>query len=93
MVGHKIPLCIWDVTYMRGRGVIHKDLGHAKYSLGGFQKTFTKLEAHAGMYERMVRYLSIEEDLQMEIKTTISHKNQSFGQWCFLSYEVRNKIR
>ena len=35
----------------------------------GFEKkTFTKIEANAGMAKRLVRYLAIEEDLQEEIK-------------------------
>ena len=43
----------------------------------GFKrKTFTKIEAHAGMAEGMVRGLSIEEDLQEEIKHILEHNNQ-----------------
>ena len=38
----------------------------------GFEKkTFTKIEAHAGTAERLVRYLAIEEALQEEIKDTL----------------------
>ena len=33
-----------------------------------FEKKFTKIEAYAGMVERLVRYLEIEEALQDEIK-------------------------
>ena len=47
---------------------MHKSPGHDKYSLYGIKKTFTKVEAHAGMEERLVRDLQIEEDLQIKIK-------------------------
>ena len=42
----------------------------------------TKIEAHAGMAERLVRYLEIEEAIQEKIKHTIEHNNQSYGEWC-----------
>ena len=49
----------------------------------GFEKkTFTKIEAYAGMSELMVRDLAIEEALQEEIKDTLEHQNQSYGDWC-----------
>ena len=49
----------------------------------GFEKkTFTKIEAHAGMAERLVRDLAIEEALQEKIKDTLEHNNQSYGEWC-----------
>ena len=49
----------------------------------GFKKkTFTKIEAHADMAERLVRYLVIEEALQEEIKDTLEHNNQSYGECC-----------
>ena len=34
------------------------------------------------MAERLVRDLAIEEVLQEEIKDTLEHNNQSYGQWC-----------
>ena len=38
----------------------------------GFEKkNLTKIEANAGMAERLVRYLAIEEALQEEIKDTL----------------------
>ena len=47
----------------------------------GFEKkTFTKIEAHSGMAERLVRDLAIEEALQGEIKDTLERKNQSYGE-------------
>ena len=46
------------------------------------KKTFTKIEVHAGMAKRLVRDLAIEEDLQEEIKYTLEHNNQSYGEWC-----------
>ena len=48
-------------------------------------KTFTKIEAYAGMAERLVRDLAIEEALQDKIKDTLEHKNQSHVNWCALS--------
>ena len=34
------------------------------------------------MAERLVRDLAIEEALQEEIKDTLEHNNQSYGEWC-----------
>ena len=42
------------------------------------KKTFTKIEAHAGMSKRLVRDLAIEEALQEEMKHTLEHNNQSY---------------
>ena len=52
-----------------------------------------KIEAHAGMYEQMARYLVSEEALLMEIKATLAHNNQSHVQLCAISYQERNKTR
>ena len=58
----------------------------------GFEKKiFTKIEAHAGMAKRLVRYLAIEEALQEEIKHTLEHKNQSYSDWCDPSDKDKNK--
>ena len=43
------------------------------------KKTFTKIEAYAGMSELLVRDFPIEEALQDEIKDTLEHNNQSYG--------------
>ena len=61
----------------------------------GFEKkTFTKIEAYAGMSEKLVRDLAIEEALQNEIKETLEHNNQSYVNWCALSdNEKNNKIK
>ena len=57
----------------------------------GFEKkTFTKIEAHAGMAERLVRDLAIEEALQEEIKDTLEHNNQSYGEWCAQTDKGKN---
>ena len=57
----------------------------------GFEKkTFTKIEAYAGMSELLVRDLAIEEALQEEIKDTLEHNNQSYGEWC--AQKTRKKI-
>ena len=58
------------------------------------KKTFTKIEAYAGMAERLVRYLAIEKNLQDEIKDTIEHNNQSYVDLCSLSdKEKNNKVK
>ena len=57
----------------------------------GFEKkTFTEIEAHAGMAERLVRDLAIEEALQEEIKGKLEHNNQSYGEWCAQTYKGKN---
>ena len=49
-----------------------KLLGILNLPWKGFEKkNFTKMEAHAGMAERLVRDLAIEEALQEEIKQTL----------------------
>ena len=55
------------------------------------KKTFPNIEAEAGMAERLVRYLAIEQALQEEIKDTLEHNNQSYGEWCSLSDEDKKK--
>ena len=42
------------------------------------------------MAERLVRYLAIEEALQEELKHTLEHNNQSYGEWCALSDKDKN---
>ena len=54
------------------------------------KKTFIKIEAHAGMAERLVIDLAIEEALREEIKNTLEHNNQSYGDWCALSDKDKN---
>ena len=49
--------------------MIIEALGGVGYTLEGiWEKTFTKIEAYAGMAERLVRDFSIEEALQEGIK-------------------------
>ena len=57
MLQHQLPVGIRDATNMWGGERMHKSPGHDKYSLYGIKKTFTKVEAHAGMEERLVRDL------------------------------------
>ena len=54
------------------------------------KKNFSKIEAHAGMAKRLVRDLEIEEALREEIKHTLEHNNQSYGEWCALSDKDKN---
>ena len=70
-------------------------LGMLNLPWKGFdKKTFIKIEAHAGMAERLVRYLSIEEAFQEEIKHTLEHKSRSCCDWCALSDKdkINNKV-
>ena len=57
---------------------------------GSEKKTLTKIEAHAGMAERLVRDLAIEEALQEELKDTLEHNNQSYGEWCAQTDKGKN---
>ena len=67
---------------MRG-GISTKLLGILKPPWQLFEKkTFTKIEVHAGMAKRLVRDLVIEEALQEEMKDTLEHNNQSYGECC-----------
>ena len=50
----------------------------------GFKKHFPNIEAEAGVAEKLVRDLTIEQALQEEIKDTLEHNNQSYGDWCAL---------
>ena len=60
-----------------------KLFGMLKLPWKGFErKNLTKIEAHAGMEERLVRDLAIEEALQEEIKDTLERNNQSYSEWC-----------
>ena len=61
-----------DATNRRWGERINKALGGVESTLEVIrEKTFTKIEAHAGMAERLVRDLAIEEALQEEIKQTL----------------------
>ena len=57
------------------------------------RKKITKIEAHAGMAERLVRDLAIEKALQEKIKHTLEHNHQSYGNWCALSYKDKRTTR
>ena len=57
------------------------------------EKTFTKIEAYAGMAEHLVRYLAVEEDLQDEIKETLEYNNQSYVDWCAISDKEKIRTR
>ena len=72
MVLYLLSIGLWDATNWRWEERINGDLGGVEYTLEGFQeKTFTKIEAHAGMAKWLVRDLAIEEALQEEIKHTL----------------------
>ena len=56
-----------DAIYRYGGcgGKTPNSLGCAKSSLEGIQKTFTKIEAHSGISERLVIDLAIEDALMI----------------------------
>ena len=66
-----------------------KLLGVLNLPWQGFETKFIKIEAYAGMAERLVKDLEIEEALQTEIKETLEHNNQSYVDWCSVSYKVK----
>ena len=71
MVHYQLPMVLRYAAHMRGVGGVEstKLLGMLNLLWQGFGvKIFTKIEAYAGMAERQVRYLAIEEALQDEIK-------------------------
>ena len=83
MVLYQLPMGLRDATNRRWGKRINKALGDAESTLEGIrEKTFTKIEARAGMAELLVRDLAIEEALQEKIKNTLEHNNQSYGEWC-----------
>ena len=45
------------------------------------------------MVERLVRKISIEEDLQTKIKEALEHNHQLYFNWCDLSDKAKNKIK
>ena len=60
----------------RGGRESTKLLGILNLPWQGFkEKIFTKIEAYAGMAERLVIDLVIDEALQDEIKDTLEHNN------------------
>ena len=75
MVHHQLPVGPWGESYRwRRRGEPTKLLGMLNLPWQGFEKNWKKLK-NAGMTERLVRDLAIEEDPQIEIQFTISKNN------------------
>ena len=94
MVQYQLPMGIWDAAHSRGGGRgggVKKSLGDSESTLAGIRLKNTFIEAYAGMEERLVRYLAIEEALRDEIKDTLEQKNQSYVDWCALSDKEKNK--
>ena len=61
MLLYQLPMGLWDATNRRWGGRINKALGDAESTLAGiWGKFFSKIEANAGMAERLVRDLVIE---------------------------------
>ena len=82
---------IRDATNWRWGERINKALGDVESTLEDIrEKNLHKIEAHVGMAQRLVRDLEIQEDLQDEIKHTLEHNNQSYGEWCDLSDKDKN---
>ena len=91
MVLYQLPMGSWDATDWMWGERINKALGDAESTLAGNrEKIFTKIEANACMAERLVRYLAIEEAIPLEIKDTLEHNNQSYGEWCAQTDQGKN---
>ena len=87
-------MVLWDENDRRGGERINKSLGDAESTVEGIpKKPFPKIEAEAGMAERLVRYLAIEQAHQEEIKNTLEQNNQSYGDWCDLPDEETKRTR
>ena len=72
MVLYQLSMGIQDSTNWRWGERINKALGNSESTLARIRgKTFTKIEENAGIAERLVRDLAIEEALQEEIKDTL----------------------
>ena len=77
-----------------GEERINRDIEGVESTLAGiWGKTFTKIEINTGIEEQLVKYLAIEEALQTKIKEALEHKNQSYVDWCDLSYKEKIKTR
>ena len=68
MVYYQLSMGLWGTSHRRGGGGSTNLLGMLNLPCQGFIKTFTKIEAHAGMAERLMRDWAIEEALHTEIK-------------------------
>ena len=87
MVQYQLPMGLRGAAHRMRGDRTNKALGNAESTLTGIrEKTFTKIEIHAGMEERLVKDLAIEEALQNKIKEALEHINQSYVNWCALSY-------
>ena len=91
MVLYQLPMVPWDATNRRWGRESTKLFGMLNLPWQVFEKkTFTKIEANAGMAERLVRYLAIKEALQEEIKDTLEGNNQSYSEWCAQTDNEKN---
>ena len=65
MVQYQLPMGLWDAAHRRGERESTKLVVMLNLPWQGFEKkTFTKIEAHAGMAEGLAKDLAIEEDIQ-----------------------------
>ena len=65
MVLYELPMGLQDATNRRWGERINKALGGAESTLSGIRgKNLTEIEANAGMAERLVIDLAVEEALQ-----------------------------
>ena len=67
MVQYKLPMGLRDATHRRGGERTNKDLGNDESTLAGIRgNNIYKIEAYAGMVERLVKDLAIEEALRIK---------------------------
>ena len=64
MVQYQLTMGLWDAAHKRGGERINEALGDAESTLAGIRIYKKKIEAYAGMVERLVTDLEIEEALQ-----------------------------
>ena len=83
-------MSLLGAAHRRGGGGSTKLLVMLNQPSQGFKIFFTKIEAYAGMAERLVRDLEIEEALQDEIKETLEQKKNSHMSTGVL-YQTREK--
>ena len=75
MVWHRLLVGLQDETYRQLGRESTKILDMISLPCQSFRKTFTKIEVHLVMSERLTRDLEIEEALKMEIKYTLEQRN------------------
>ena len=91
MVKYQLPMGLRNAARRRGGG--QQSSWWFWIYLGRDSEKNCKIEVYAGMAERLVRDLAIEEALQDAIIDTLKHNNQSYVDWCALSDKEKIRTR